>query len=162
MKKSSSNQYLSVIVVGNRTDGFVRYVMDLLSDYGIEFVRCDDVYSAVGRLAKDTRGDILVVGRLEQLSREQGRLFHITSKNGGTCCCLADTGSAQKYLQALAAIETEAFVINEPEEIKELITRLFAGTLARSPRKKENNKASAFNKEDFLTTKAEMDALLGG
>ena len=161
MAKAGSNLPLQVIVVGSSADEFVRHTMDLLGDYGLEFVLRDDVYSAVGELAKSESRNVLVIGRLGQLSREQGRLFHMARENGYTCCCLADADLVRKRKQIFAAIETGAFVINEPAKIREVVTKLLAGSGNCSPGKKANDRATIPIKAEFLTTKAELDALLG-
>lgn len=159
----SSNVQLRAIVVGSSTDDFVQYTANLLEDYDIEFAHCGDVYSAVGELAKSISGNVLAIGRLEQLSREQGRFFHIASDKGIWCCCLVDGSliKRHRYLgPELTANQAAVSVINEPAQIEQVITRLLADNLASSPCKKEN-KSSDFIKDEFLTTKAELDALLG-
>lgn len=161
MAKAGSNLPLQVIVVGSSADQFVRHTTNLLGDCGLKFVLCDDVYSAVGELAKSESRNVLVIGRLEQLSPEQGRLFHIACEKGYTCCCLADTDLVRKRKQIFAAIETGAFVINEPAKIREVVTKLLAGSENCSPVKKANDRATTPIKAEFLTTKAELDALLG-
>ena len=157
MNKSSSNKQLHAIVVGNSTDEFVRHTIDLLTDYDVEFVRSDDVYLAVGRMAKNASANGLVIGRLEKLAGEQGQFFHIANKNGFSCCCLADGNVTQN--QITAAAETAAFLINEPAQLAELLTRLLSGSLGSSL--KENQQTSAFIKNEPLLTQAELDALLG-
>lgn len=159
--QTDSNLPLQAIVVGSSADQFVRQTINLLGDYGVEFVLCDDVYSAVGELAKTETGNALVVGRLGQLSAEQGRLFHMACGKGYTCCCLADADLVRKRKQILTAVETGAFVIHEPAEIREVVTKLLAGSRDCPPGKKANDKATASIKAEFLTTKAELDALLG-
>lgn len=160
MAKADSNLPLQVIVVGGSADQFVAHTINLLGDYGVEFVLCDDVYSAVGELARTETGNVLVVGRLGQLSPEQGRLFHMACEKGYTCCCLADADLVRKRKQILTAVETGAFIINEPAEIREVVTKLLAGGGDCPPGKKANDKATASIKAEFLTTKAELDALL--
>ncbi len=166
MGKFDSSCRLQAIVVGSSADEFVRDTMSLLGDYKIEFVLCEDVYSAVGRLAKNNSdGNVLVIGRIEQLSREKGRFFHIAGENRVSCCCLVDGNLVWKRrypgVPGLAATETGAFIINEPVEIEKVIAGLLAGGLTSSSNKFENNKAPAFIKDEFLATKAELDALLG-
>jgi hypothetical protein len=162
MEKFGSNTQLQAIIVGSSSDGFVRYAADLLTDYEVDFVCCGDVYSAVSELAKGNYdGNVLVIGRFEQLSREGGRFFQKVSENGLACCCLAEWNFARKRKQILAAIETGAFIINEPAEIAEVVTKLPGGSSISLPGRKENNRTSAFIKDEFLTTKAEIDALLG-
>ncbi|GAF78471.1 unnamed protein product, partial [marine sediment metagenome] len=124
MGKFSPDMQLYAIVVGSSADEFVCYTMNLLGDYGLKFILCDDIYRAVGELAKNRNGNVLVIGRVEQLSREHGRFFQKVSENGFSCCCLADAGSAHKRKQILAVIETGAFVVNEPAEIGEVVTKL--------------------------------------
>jgi len=161
VKKSSSNQYLHVIIVGNAADEFVRYTMGLLDDSGVGFTLCGDVYLAVGQLLKRRSSNVLVVGRLERLNREQGRLFHIAGESGCVCCCLADGDSSRVQKQISAAAETGVLIINEPAQIGEAIAKLPADSCVPLSNKKGNVSSSAFIKDDFVTTKAELDALLG-
>ncbi len=160
MKKSSSNQHLRTVVVGSCADEFIRYTTGLLDNYGVEPVICEDIYQAVGWLAKNDCENVFVVGRFEQLSREKGRFFEKVSENGFSCCCLAEGYTVENQKQILAAKGKGVFVINEPAEVEEVVTRLLAGGLAYSPAG-GRNKASAFNRNKFVTTKAELDALLG-
>ena len=160
MAKGDSNLPLHVIVVGGLADEFVRQAMNLLDRGGVEYVLCSDVYSAVGDLAKSQRRDVLVIGRAGQLSKEQGRFFHIAREKGYKCCCLADRDLVRKRKLILTAIESGAFVIDKPSEIEEVLMKLMAGGRVCSSGEKENNRASGFLKDEFLTTKAELDALL--
>jgi hypothetical protein len=159
--KADSNLPLQVIVVGSSADEFISHTMRVLGNHSVEFVLCDDVYSAVGELARSESRNTLVIGRLGQLSREQGRLFHMACENGYTCCCLADADLVRKRKQILTAIETGAFVINEPAEIGQVVTKLLAGGADCSLGKKAKDQATACIRTEFLTTKAELDALLG-
>ena len=49
MNEFSSGTKLQVFVVGGSTDEFVRQIMDMPGSGNIEFVFCEDVYSAAGR-----------------------------------------------------------------------------------------------------------------
>jgi len=153
-----SNLQLQVIVVGSSTDELVHRTMNSLGDHGVEYILCDDVYSAVGELAKNESGNVLVIGRLGQLSREQGRFFQMACENGYNCCCIADRELVRKRKQILTAIEAGAFVINEPAEIGEIVTKLSQDS---TPEKNRYDKAPKFIKNEFVTTKAELNALLG-
>ena len=161
MEKFGSGRQLYAIVVGKSDGEFVGYAMGLLGDYDIEFVLCEDIYAAVGRLAKSTGGNVLVIGRFGQLNREKGRFFQKVSKRGLTCCCLAEAGSGREQKQVLSATKTGAFVINEPVQLEEVVTKLLTDSSVSSSGKKRSGKVSAFDKNEFLTTRAEMDALLG-
>ena len=58
-------------------------------------------------------------------------------------------------------MEAGAFVIDDPARIRELIAKFSAGGLARSSSEIKNKSLSAFD-DEFIITKVEMDALLGG
>ncbi|MCK4752551.1 MAG: hypothetical protein KAS75_03830 [Planctomycetes bacterium] len=153
MKKTNSNQCLHAIVVGSSGDEFIRHTLNLLSSYDIEHVLFEDIYRAFSWLLRDGQEDVLVVGRVERLNKEEGRFLQKVSDRGFSCCCFADKYLAQKQGQVSAAQEKGAFVINEPAEVEDIIKKLLAGS--------RDSKASTFNKDEFLTTKAELDALLG-
>jgi len=158
--KGDYNLLWQVIVVGSSADEFVRLTTSLLDHHGIEHILCDDVYSSIGELAKSKGPNVLVIGRFGQLSKEQGRFFHILRKRSYTCCCLVDRGLARNQKQILTALETGVFIINKPAEIEEVVVKLLVGKRDWPSEKKENCRASNFIKEEFLTTKAELDALL--
>lgn len=148
---------MQAIVVGNLSDEFIRHTTNVLGNYELEFSVCPDVYQAVSRLAK-TSGNVLIVGRIEQLSRENGRFFRIASKKKAWCCCLTETNSARQYLRSLSMIGTDAFVINEPAEIEDVLARLLQSrdtSVAAS-----SDKPRAMNR-DIRLTNEELGALLG-
>ena len=74
--------HLRAIVVGSSTDEFVARATAVLNSRGAECIRCEDVYSAVGRVSGERAPDGVVFGRLEELSKEDGRFFGIASSNG--------------------------------------------------------------------------------
>jgi hypothetical protein len=165
--------------------------MDLAGGYGIESVRCEDVYSAVGRMAERAGARGIVIGRLGELGREDGRFFEIARRNGFACCCLVEKDSAERRRAVLAAMEAGASVVTEASEIVEVLMELSGGGGAHTPEKQEGPQgvgsrartmlsevmgkilgvgeagsqgksvASSFLKDEFRTTKAELDALLG-
>ena len=160
MAKGNSNLPLLVIVVGGLADEFVRQVKNILERLSVEFVQCDNVYSAVGDLAKIENQNVLIVGRIGLLSIEQGRFFHIVRVKGYRCCCLVDRDLVGRQKLILKAIESGAYMIDKPAEIEEVLMKLLADGKVCSSGEKENRRASGFLKDEFLTTKAELDALL--
>ena len=154
MKDTDSSQQLQAIVIGNSTDEFVRYAIDLLNNYSIEYSQCEDIYSAVGRLAKDSQNNVLVIGCCEQLSREQGQFFRKANENGWLCCCLANRNLTHR--QAPTAEQTAVLVIEEACEIKGILEKALTNNV-----KKGQKLSAEFIKDEFLTTRAELDALLG-
>jgi len=160
VSNGDSNLPLLVILVGGLKDGFVRRAKNTLERLGVEFVLCDNVYSAVGDLAKIESTNVLIIGRLGLLSKEQGRFFHMARVKGYRCCCLADKDLVYNQKLILKAIESGAYLIDKPAEIEEVLMKLLAGGDIRSSAEKENRRASGFRKDEFRTTKAELDALL--
>lgn len=160
MDNSDFNQHFYAIVVGGSSDDFAGYAADLLIGYDVDFVVCEDVYSAAARLGKTKCENTVVIGRLGRLITEHGRLFEKISEKGLTCCCLAEGGSAGRRGQIAQVVESGALVINKVTELEEVITKLLERESVSLSGKKRNNKASGFNRSEFTATKAELDALL--
>ena len=160
MSKGDSNLPLLVILVGGLADEFVRQTKNILERLGVESVLCDNVYSAVGDLAKRESRNVLIIGRIGLLSKEQGRFFHIARVKGYRCCCIVDRDLVRKRKLILDAIESGAYIIDKPAEIEKVLMKFLAGGKIRFSGEKENRRASGFLKDEFLTTKAELDALL--
>ena len=162
MKNSNFEQSFDAIVLGSVADDFVRHTTDLLAEGGVEFILCEDVYSAVATLAKnDIAENALIIGRVEQLSREEGYLFQKLQGSNLVCCCFAGGNLVHRQKQILSATEAGAFVIDDPAGMRELIAKFSAGGLARSSSEIKDESFSAFD-DEFIVTEAEMDALLGG
>ena len=159
MAKGNSNLPLLVMLVGGLADGFVRQAKIILERLGFEFVICDNVYSAIAGLAKIENRNVLVIGRIALLGKEQGRFFHIARDKGYRICCLVDRDLLGRQKLILKAIESGAYVINKTTEIEEILITLQQGSKLCSSGIKENRRASGFLKDEFLTTKAERDAL---
>ncbi len=160
MENSSTGTQLLAIIVGRDSDEFVRHTTKLLGNYEIESVLCENVYSATGKLAKNAHRNILVFGRLEQLGRENGRFLEKTNKDGIFCCCLAEHYLDVKRKQISQAENEGATVINNLSEVEKTIAGFLTDRLVSLPVKKGNNKTVNFNRDDFVTTKEELDALL--
>jgi len=158
--KGDYNLPLLVILVGGLADEFVRQAKNILDRRGIEFVLCDNVYSAVADLAKKESRNVLIIGRVGLLSTEQGRFFQIARVKGYRCCCLVDRDLLRRQKLILDAIEAGAYIIDKPAKIEQVLMKLQVGGKVCSSGVKENRKASGFLKNEFLTTKAELDALL--
>lgn len=159
MEEFGDNNMANAIVVGDSADEFVRYTLNLLSGCGVDFVRCNDIYSAVVKSAGKESGNTLVVGRFEELCREQGRFFQKAYESGFICCCLANGEFIRRRKQVLAAVRRGAFIVNEQSEVEVIVKDLL---LAESgclwPKRKDRR--SALNKDTFLATEAELEALL--
>ena len=153
MKNSNSNQALHAIIIGNSGDVFVRHIIEVLGVYGIEYVLCGDIYRAFSWLLRNGQAEVLVVGRIEHLNREEGRFLQKVSDKRGLCCCFAGRHLTCRQERILEVEEKGAFVISESREIEGIVKKLMAGG-------NSNAKASTFNRDEFLATKEELDALL--
>jgi hypothetical protein len=160
VSKGDSNLPLLVILVGGLKDEFVRQTKNILERLAIEFVLCDNIYSAVGDLAKRESRNVLIIGRIGLLNKEQGRFFHISRVKGYRCCCIVDRDLVRKRKLILDVIESGAYLIDKPAEIEEVLMKLLTGGKIRLSGERENRRASDFLKDEFLTTKAELEALL--
>lgn len=161
MNNSNFNRHRYAIIVGNSSDDFVAYAADLLGEFNVDFVICEDVYSAAVLLRKNRCRNTVVIGRLNRLIKEQCRLIEKVSEYGLICCCLAESSSERKHQQIEQVIETGALVMNEAAELKEIITKQIEAESVFSSVEKKNHKASDFNRHEFAASKAELDALLG-
>ena len=159
MEEKSTKGNFRAIIVGSLADSFVQYSMDLLDNYEIEFILCEDVYWAVGQLSKNNRKNALIIGRYEQLNREKGRFFEIASKADCICCCFTDSVSGFEQEQMSVLNKDRAFVVSNENDIEKEVLKLLAPNSSRSFERGKNG--SSFNKNNFLTTQDELNALLG-
>jgi hypothetical protein len=159
VKDSNSSGDLYALVIGSDADDFIEYTTNLLGEYDIGFVVCEDIYRAVAELAKRKKsGNILVVGRINELNRETGQFFQKAGKYGCKFCCLTGKRLSGKDLRYLVKVETEVFIISEPGEVKEVVAESLTEVFNESELKKKSEIVT-FEKEQLLT-QAEMDALL--
>lgn len=174
---------LQAIVVGDSSDDIVRSGSNLLESYGLTVIRCPDIYSSVSRL-REARGGV-VLGRFEELCREDGRFFEIARARGFSCCCFVDECFAGNRRELVEAIKRGVFIVAEAEEIEEALAT-FAGRIKAGEPEGQNDAGlghirnvvdkilgdampagsrpdvkSGFSKDEFKMTKAEVDALLG-
>jgi hypothetical protein len=174
---------LQAIVVGGSSDEFVRIASGLLDSYSLAIIRCPDVYSSVPRLHEGPGG--VVVGRFEELRKEDGRFFDIARAYGFACCCFVDEAFAGNRREIFKAMERGVFIVTKAEEIEEILAGLSGSGNAREPKVRNKGERglvgnvvekilggttpqrskprakSGFSKDEFSMTQAELDALLG-
>ena len=160
MPKGNFKLPLLVILVGSLTDEFIRQAKIILERLSIEFVLSGNIYSAVGDLATIDNQNVLIVGRFSLLSKEQGRFFDRARMKGYRCCCLIDKDVLRRQRLIIKAIESRAYLIEKAAAIEQVLMELLSGNKVPFSAEKEKHKASVFLKDEFLTTKAELDALL--
>lgn len=155
-----SASQLRAVVVGCADDELVQFATSVLNDYEIGFDLCEDVYCAVVCLTKQAGLNLLVVGRLELLSKSQGRFFQKINEKNVACCCFGQTDSVGAAKRIQAAKQAGAYVITETAEFEMVLSKLLTDEQVNQPVKEQVSLASAFNKDEFVLTKAERDALL--
>lgn len=175
---------LQAIVVGDSSDDFIRSASNLLDNRGFDIVRCCEIYSSVPKLGEIGGG--VVVGRFEELCKEDGRFFEIAKDYGFTCCCFVGGYLVQSRGELIRAMEQGVLLVSNIEEVEEalescsrgmavgqrrrrdtgerglvgnVVNTILGGT---APQRARSRAKSGFSKEEFRMTQAELDALLGG
>ena len=161
MKRTGLNQRFFALVIGAESDMFIRNCLRMLDTFGIESMYCTDIYSALAKILKAKERDIIAIATSSTFNTDHGRFFNIASKYNCICICLEDTGSAKRYMQSLASINTEAFIVNQADEIKDIVEAVVKGDVKFGTGAGKAAGSSSFVEEEFLTTTAEIDALLG-
>jgi hypothetical protein len=165
---------VGAVLVGKSSDDFLLFCKEILRQFKIEALSCEDVYCAVSRLTNNSQR-VLVTGRVSQLTKENAKLIDIAKSHRHICCCLKDNiFETNKQIDHL---------INEPEEFLEVVKNLKGqGTQTVQPENDLNTVSDLsnddglrqgdfgikrgrnfdFNKLDFAPSNAELEALLGG
>jgi hypothetical protein len=146
-----------VMVVGELADEFVNQVAEMLDGRGVECVVCEDVYSAVGTLAKTKDGGFLVVGRLCELKKEQGRFFHIAGQRGCRYCFVVDGELVHEGEELMAAVQAGAFIAKGPTQVQDVVNKLLISDVSRQVMQ---DGTLDFIKDGCTVTEAEMKELL--
>jgi len=154
---SSKSQFYAVNI-GNSADDFSRHVIDVLNSYEIEHVHCENIYEATGIISHNLKKNVLVVGKIDELRKEQGRFLDIAMENGAWCCCLSETDCVQEYLNALSTVKTGTYLITQPHEFKEVVDKYVCGSVNSFTESQFDE--TDFDKNAFTTTEEEINALL--
>jgi hypothetical protein len=112
------------IAAGMETDRFIGHAKTICDRLAVDLTFCKDIYEVTAHLAKGSTRRGVVLGRLEKLSGEKGRLFEKASQAGWVCCCLAKKISGGARTQAIRAMQTGAIVINDAGQLEEVMMRL--------------------------------------
>jgi hypothetical protein len=117
-------------------------------------MRCDDVYAVVATTAGAGDRPTLVLGRIQDLSRENGRFFPLAAANGVCCCCLLDPSPAARQGLVYAALQAGTLVVAAVGEVRAILQDWLA-----DGRRRPNLRA--LPEDDLRATEAELSALLG-
>jgi hypothetical protein len=131
----------------------------LAGEYEIALATCDNIYMAVAELASQPERPTLIVGQLEELTRENGVFFPIAARNGARCCCRLKANEPSDCAAMTVAVQKGARLISGNGDLAVAIGDWLAAGPNRAvvPAADERECAD----EDFRTTQAELSALLG-
>ena len=156
MVAGDSHLQPGVVVVGQKCARFVAQALQLAEEYELEVIRCADVYSAVAELARAAGRCLMVIGALDELIREQGRLFALAEGAGVRCCCLLDEADSTERQQIVVAVRGGACLVGQVEELRGVFDSWLAAAGCRA-----KGGDAEFLDEDCRATEAEIRALLG-
>jgi hypothetical protein len=183
MAKDDSGLDSCVVVVGDPESELVQTVARSAHAGKIEAVLCDNVYSAVARMAQAAGRRILVVGPIAELARENGAFFRIAAAHAVRCCCLLDNSGSDGRegdphrdparlgtQDLLAALQAGVTMLGDVQDVRGVLQEWLATAPSRgssrvgreaSPAKRRARDAAGASYEDLRATEAELSALLG-
>jgi len=157
MVGGSSERDPCVVVVGDPCSESVRAMVRRAKQSRVEAMTCEDVYLAVATMARASGRQMLVVGALRELAKEEGRFFEIVEANAHRCCCFVDHDPVTGPHGMLAAIRSGTRVVHTVQEVGQILD----GWLSSSGRRTRYTDLGDLKDDDLHATEAELIALLG-
>ncbi len=170
MAKDNAGLGSCVVVVGDPGSALVETAVRLAEARRLEALRCADVYAAVAALAGAAGRRLLVVGRMQDLARENGAFFDLAAAPVARCCCLLDGNRPAGPEHLRPALQAGAVLIGAVSDfqgvLQDWLTRAPAPGTPRAARKaapagRRAPEAADAAFEDLRATEAELSALLG-
>ena len=151
--KNSQTKIPDVVVLSDAADSSGQDAADWLRRGGIDFTLTEDVYSATALIVQmDGQSRGLIVGTLEELSKEGMRFFAIAAEIGNiACCCLVQNLCELNGPKAVTAKSSGALIMSQLDDLAEL----FSSTPAE-----DNNKKISLSRDDYALSEQELSALL--
>ena len=143
-----------IIIAGIVTDRFGRNAADWLKQRGINFTSTDSIYSATALICQmDNSFKALVIGTIEELSKEDMRFLGIAAELGNVICCLLAKNIGK--ISGKITNNTAVLVIDQFDDLTSLSSpKSVTDTLP------DKNKKISLNRNDYALTEDEMSALL--
>jgi hypothetical protein len=131
----------------------------LAGEYEIAVTACENIYAAVAELAGRPDRDTLIVGQLEELTRENGAFFAIAARHSARCGCWLRADRPSDGAALTAAVQGGARFINGNSDLAVMLADWFAADRdnANTPVANDLRRVD----EELRTTQAELSALLG-
>lgn len=155
MVEGGPGRHRLVVVVAAAHDALATATARLAAEYELDERRCDDVYAAVAEVALLQDRCILVVGRLEELAKEDRRFFAVAARHGARCCALLEATAPIEPNVVPAALRMGVFLVGTTSEIKGVLDAWL--TSAGCPA----SEAMICLDEECRASEAELNALLG-
>ena len=156
MAKENPGLGVRVVVVGGPDEALTQTAARLARAGGLEVLPCADVYAAVAALAEAAGRRLLVVGKMQDLARENGSFFAVLAAHAVRCCCLLDGERPAGATPLHAALRAGTTLISAASELEGVLrAELALAPSSGAPR------AVPTEYEDLRATEAELSALLG-
>lgn len=130
----------------------------MLADAGIAFACCENIYQAMALTATSGLQITFFVSRLESLEAENGKFIEKLASYQIPCYCIAQQRNGHINAELLTKIVLAGgrimFDVAELSKTVEEVADKFESKVRK-------NQSSLLIKDGLLTTKAELDALLG-
>ena len=164
MTGASTNYEIFGLLVGRGSAGFEAEAASLFNRFGIERLFCENVYQAVSELAGETLAGkkVIVVGDIDELSREGQRFFEICAERGDCCCCcFFDGGRSKQRHSMLDAIKSGVFFVRDTGELERVMERILASLTNDQAMPIKAVKPGNVGRREGTLEQGELDALLG-
>lgn len=157
MVVNDAPRHRDVILVGDARSWCADEVAALSAEYGLEIIRCSDVYNAVTTLAQRPGHFCVVVGSLGDLGKERGTFYLVAQRYGARCCCLLDAHDLSQHGRIQTAVRAGVAVVAAASQLRVLLEEWLADGRSGLDRRWADRRL----KEEFQATEAELKALLG-
>lgn len=158
-----------VVVVGAAGSALVETAVRLADARRLEALRCADIYAASAALAGAAGRRLLVVGRIQDLARENGAFLDLAAARVTRCCCLLDGNRPAGAEPLRAALRAGAVLIGAVSDLPGVFGDWLTMTPAlgtpraarkTAPAERRGGEVADTPFEDLRATEAELRALL--
>jgi len=164
MVKDNPGLGLFLVVVGDPQGEFVQATLRLAREGEVEATVCDNVYAAVVKMAGTRGRQVLVLGAMQELAKEEGAFFRIVAAHAVRCGCLCDQSLPAARKELLAALQAGVTVLGDLQDVRRFLKEWLAlsarGPRDAAPGKRQTRRAEEMPCEEFRATAAELSALL--
>jgi hypothetical protein len=157
MAVNDAPRHRDMILVGAARRWCADEVAALSAKYGLEIIRCSDVYKAVVTLAQRPSHFCVVVGSLSDLGKERGAFYLVAQRHGARCCCLLEAHDLSQHGRIQAAVQAGAAVVAATSQLRALLEVWLSDGRPGLDRRWADRRL----KEEFQASEAELKALLG-